>query len=240
MKQEINEAIILAGGLGTRLRTIISDKPKPLAEIAGKPFLEYLLDLLIYNKIKRVIFAVAYMHESIEEHFINGYRGLDIDFAIEETNLDTGGAMLNALSKAHSQRLLILNGDSFCFFDLKDLESTFEGALLQLTGLSIDDISRYGALEVENQYLKGFHEKGKAGNGLINAGIYLVDKIIFSNYYKVGSKFSFEKDFIPQFLKQNKVKVSIIQNKYFIDIGTAEDYYRASQLLATLKFEDNH
>ena len=107
-KSIIDEAIILAGGLGTRLRSV-TEKPKILAEVCNRPFIEHLLDHLIENGLRRIIFAVGYKHELIIKHFENGYRGLDIDFVIEKESLGTGGAIVNALAKAKNQKVLILN-----------------------------------------------------------------------------------------------------------------------------------
>lgn len=225
---KITEAILLVGGLGTRLKSVIADKPKPLADINGKPFLEHLLDHLIENDIQRVVLAVGYKHEMIKEHFKNGYKNLEIDFAIEKQPLGTGGAIVNALEKVKADQVLILNGDVFCTFKLSEIVSD---AKMQITAISVDDVSRYGSLEIDGDKLISFNEKGKTGDGLINAGIYLAKRSAFSNY-SVGDKFSFELDFVPNYLKSDSIKVKIIKKRIFIDIGTPEDYSKAQKLLS--------
>ena len=174
----VDEAIILAGGLGTRLRSV-TETPKILAKICDRPFIEYLLDHLIENGLRRIVFAVGYKHELIIKHFENGYRGLDIDFAIEKESLGTGGAIVNALAKAKNQKVLILNGDVYCSFNASELISDSD---LLITAIEVDDISRYGSLEIKGDNLISFLEKGSNGRGYINAGIYFADKKAFQDY----------------------------------------------------------
>lgn len=224
LNYKITEAIILAGGLGTRIRSVVPDLPKVLAEVSGRPFIEYLLDLLIKNGINRVIIAAGYKNEMILEHFQNGYKGLELDFSIEEKSLGTGGAILNSLSKVKdSQKILILNGDSYVDFDIQNFNINSD---LSICYVEVEDISRYGSLDVDNGYLKRFIEKGAKGKGFINAGIYILDKSIFVNY-ELGKSFSFEKDFIPDFLKHNNINVEKLSSSLFIDIGTPQDFKKA-------------
>ncbi len=166
----------------------------------------------------------------ITEHFKDGYKNLDIDFAIEKEPLGTGGAIVNALKKAKAPRVLILNGDVLCTFNIEELCSK---AKLQITAIEVPDVSRYGSLQVRDDNLISFKEKGETGKGLINAGIYLADKDVFADY-NVGDKFSFELDFMPSYLKNNEVKIKAIDCDIFIDIGTPEDYSKAQKLFKTL------
>ena len=223
------EAIILAGGFGTRLRPAISDLPKSMADINGRPFLEYLLDRLIQFGVDRVILSVGYMHEHISGHFGSSYRNLQISYAVEEKPLGTGGGIRLAMEQAQSDNVLVLNGDTLFMIDLFEFcqfhdehHSSFSLALRQ-----VDDTGRYGAVRIdEKQRITGFAEKqSSTGPGYINAGVYLVSKKDFLNQ-TLPEIFSLEKDFLgKEYL--NKNFYGFIFSDYFIDIGIPEDYNKA-------------
>ncbi|MDR2085249.1 MAG: HAD-IIIA family hydrolase [Bacteroidales bacterium] len=237
-----NSAVILAGGFGSRLQTVISDIPKPMAPVKDKPFLEYLLIHLLKNDITDVVLSVGYLHESIISYFGNKYgkhieienrieyREINISYAIEENPLGTGGAIKYALSKSKGNDIFVLNGDSFFDINLQSLSDFYfeKKTDIAIALRKVDDVGRYGCVEIsENNTIKSFLEKGqKAGQGLINAGIYLLNKNLLND---CPEKFSFEKDFLE---KQTCQIYGLSFEKDFIDIGIPEDYYRADKILA--------
>jgi D-glycero-alpha-D-manno-heptose 1-phosphate guanylyltransferase len=228
----IEEAIILAGGLGTRLRSVIKDIPKPMAEISGKPFLAYLIDFLGKQKIKRVILSVGYKFEVIKDFFGNKYKDIDIYYAIEETPLGTGGAIKNALSGIYGNEVFIINGDTFFDIDLKDFYNLHKSknSKLSIALKYMNFTDRYGTVEIdENNKILAFHEKTQKYNALINGGVYLLNKFFF-NSLTTQNRFSFEKDFLEKYYK-NYEFYGFSFDKYFIDIGVPEDYNKAQKEL---------
>ena len=175
----ITEAIVLAGGLGTRLRSVIQEIPKPMAPVAGKPFLEYLLHYLENQGIKKVILSTGYKHETILAYFGTQWHNLQIEYVIEEQPLGTGGAIKLALKRTTTDHILILNGDTFFAADLRKLSAFhFEKkAQLSIAAKEMDDLSRYGSLKFNDNYrIIDFIEKKEQNSGYINGGIYLLDK----------------------------------------------------------------
>ena len=142
------EAIILAGGLGTRLSHIVKDVPKPMAPVAGRPFLEYILDYLIENDIKRVILATGYKHEIIEQHFGNLYKNIEIIYSVENEPLFTGGAIKKALSKCKENNVFIINGDTYFNVDLKEMKKFHIESNSEITIATklMYDFERYGTV----------------------------------------------------------------------------------------------
>ena len=223
------EAIILAGGFGTRLRPAISDLPKSMAGINGRPFLEYLLDKLIQSGTSHVILSVGYMHKLIITHFGSAYKSLRISYAIEDEPLGTGAGIKLALEQTQSDNILVVNGDTLFLLDLNDFsdfhvnhKSSFSLALRQ-----VDDTSRYGAVSIDNNgRIVGFAEKQTSGlPGYINAGVYLISKKYFLDF-SLPEKFSLEKDFLEKEYV-NEYFYGFTCSDYFIDIGIPEDYNRA-------------
>lgn len=231
------QAIVLVGGFGTRLQSVLPDVPKPMAPIHHKPFLAYLLDYLSYHGITRVIFPVHYLREKIQEYFQESYQGISIDFVIEDEPLGTGGAILNALShiKDKSQPIFILNGDTFVKLNYQAMfdQHKHKSAIMTIALRFIDDCSRYGKVIVEGDRIVEFREKGDVGAGYINAGVYLIRPDLFSAY-TMPKQFSFEKNFMMPFLI-NIQPQAFMAGDYFIDIGIPEDYARAIQELPMLQ-----
>jgi len=223
------QAIVLVGGLGTRLRTVLSDVPKPMAPIHGKPFLAHLLHYVKAQGITRVIFPVHYMSEKIRAYFRLHYAGMDIQYVEEDQPLGTGGAIVNALSVISEQRepIFILNGDTFVKLDYQAMrdQHMHTGATLTMALRSVDDCSRYGRVITENNRIVAFLEKGEAGSGLINAGVYLINPSLFVPF-NMPRAFSFEKDFMLSYLAMIKPH-TFCTHDYFIDIGIPDDYARA-------------
>ncbi len=223
-------AVVLCGGLGTRLRSVSGGLPKPMVPVAGRPFLEYVLDYLIRQGVTKVVLAVSYQKEFIVKHFGEQYKSLDIAYSIEPSPLGTGGAIKKAIEQ-HCQNpdelALIINGDTLVEYELADMCDKITGndADLVMSLKSIDDTSRYGRVKVDKNKITDFEEKQSGQAGLINAGVYLLSGRL-SRDLPTRSSFSFEKDFLEQAIHSHHV-LSSISDGYFIDIGIPEDYQKA-------------
>ena len=218
------EAIVLAGGLGTRLRSVVSDLPKPMAPIGNKPFLEYILKYLQKNGITKVVLSVGYKWETIREYFGNNFKNMELVYSVENEPLGTGGAIKKALSLCKEDNVFIINGDTFFDVKLRDLKLE-KDSKIQLSLKSMKNFDRYGCVETnDNGIVTTFTEKGYRKSGNINGGIYLISKNIF-NEFDLEEKFSFE-EFMQNNFKQLNILTKIFNN-YFIDIGIPEDYQKA-------------
>ena len=225
------EAIVLAGGLGTRLSGVISNVPKPMAPVSGYPFLEILLTSLEGNGFKRVILSVGYLAEVITSYFGNRFHGLEITYEVEASPLGTGGAIRSAIQNCYSDHVFIFNGDTFLDLEVSRVEALWKkNALPIIVAREVSDVSRYGALEIKDGRLIKFLEKGRAGPGLINAGCYVLP-INALDDFTVGSKFSLETEFLGPHCSGKSMDVFITQG-HFIDIGIPEDYARAQSELS--------
>jgi D-glycero-alpha-D-manno-heptose 1-phosphate guanylyltransferase len=235
----VTEAIILAGGFGTRLQSVVNDLPKPMAQVNGQPFLNYQLLYLKHFGIQRVILSVGHLHEKITDHYKNEFEGLEIDYTIEKEPLGTGGGIRMALEKCKGDQVLILNGDSFFDIDLNFFigQHVAVNADCSIALREVENAARYGTVELEeDSSLKGnapmsrirsFKEKsGEEKEGLINAGIYILNKKTYLNNTMPQSKFSIEKDFFEKQLSHLNIFGSRHEG-YFIDIGIPEDYAKA-------------
>ncbi|EPB0953472.1 nucleotidyltransferase family protein [Campylobacter jejuni] len=215
------QAIILCGGLGTRLKSVIKDIPKPMAPINDKPFLEFIFEYLKKQGIKEVILAVSYKYEVIQEYFKDEFLGIKIKYSIEKEPLGTGGAIKEAL-KFIKNEAYVLNGDTIFDIDLKKL--ILNNSKICLALKQMNDFDRYGTVELDSKnYIKLFKEKEFKKQGLINGGIYFLNKDIFNNF-TLQEKFSFE-EFLQENYEKLKAKAHIFDN-YFIDIGVPGDYGR--------------
>ncbi|MCX6272854.1 MAG: nucleotidyltransferase family protein [Bacteroidetes bacterium] len=227
------EAIILAGGLGTRLRSVVADVPKCMVRVVGRPFLEYVMDELVNQHIGRVILSVGYMKEAIREHFENSYSGIDIDYAIEETPLGTGGGILLAMKKVHGPNAIVLNGDTLFEVNLDEMQAFHKKTKADTTLAlrKMDNTQRYGNVSAGPDHrITGFAEKSLSPReGYINGGTYLVNKDFLLNL-PLPEKFSFEKDFFEVYY-QKCLLYGFPSEAYFIDIGIPEDYERAEKEL---------
>jgi D-glycero-alpha-D-manno-heptose 1-phosphate guanylyltransferase len=226
------EAIVLAGGLGTRLRQVVPDLPKPMAPVAGRPFLEILIGTLAAKGVDRVVLSVGHLAAAIVSHFGDRWRGVEIDYAIEATPLGTGGAVRLALGRCRRDPVLVVNGDTFLDLELDALIARWRthGRPL-LVAREVSDTSRFGRLSVAGDRLAGFVEKGVPGPGPINAGCYLVPRDLLTEL-PADAPFSLENDFlVPRGVRAGfEIFVS---RGLFIDIGVPDDYTRAQSLLAT-------
>ncbi len=227
----IREAIILAGGLGTRLKESIEDIPKPMAPIAGKPFLEYLLTVLAQNNFDKVILSVGYKYEVIENYFKDNYKGIKIEYSIENEPLGTGGAIKLALEKVENEYVIIINGDTFLNIDFDDFIQQCENnhAKLGMVIKHLQNPDRYGTLTIENNKITRFNEKKTVAEGYINGGIYWMQKELIMNI-DFPQKFSFERDFLEKHFHDIDIE-GYITDGYFIDIGIPKDYLIAQKEL---------
>jgi D-glycero-alpha-D-manno-heptose 1-phosphate guanylyltransferase len=226
------EAIILAGGFGTRLAARLNGVPKPMAPVAGGPFLEILLNQLQRADCARVLLSVGHLHQVIEDYFGESYRGMRLDYVIEETPLGTGGAIRLALSQAAEATVLALNGDTFLAADYREMLRfhSEERAELTLAVTTQPDIARYGGVVVESKRVAGFQEKGRSGPGWINAGAYVLNRNL-PWPEAVPEKFSFEVDFLAKQVGRLAIAAYEVDG-VFLDIGVPEDLDRAQTELA--------
>ena len=193
------EAIILAGGLGTRLRSMVSDVPKPMAPVAGKPFLYYLVNYIIKQGVTHIVFSVGYKGNIIADYFKENPCGVEVSIAFEEEPLGTGGAIVNGLRECRCDEVLILNGDTFLaldYFAFKDNHKK-SGAAMSMALRYLEQNDRYGQAILENDNIIGFDSSGKNREGWVNAGIYLIDRNLMRGF-ELPEKFSFEQDFIEK------------------------------------------
>ena len=225
------QAILLCGGMGTRLRSVVSDRPKPMADICGKPFLQYLLEMLRDKGITEVIFALGYMGEMIEEYFQDGSGfGLKIAYSYEKEPLGTGGAIRNALPKILEEEVLVLNADTYFPMDYQGLLRFHQenAGDFSLATRAVPDISRYGAVRRDaagrilawNEKLGDVAQKPLAGE--INGGIYVMKKSLIAEIPE--GKQSLEQDCIPKWLSEGKRIFGLPFHGYFMDIGIPKDY----------------
>ncbi len=222
------EAIILAGGLGTRLSHIVTDVPKPMAPINGNPFLKYLLDYLQQEGFRKVILSVGYKHEAISGYFGNSYQSLELDYAVEESPLGTGGAIRLALRKCHNSQVFIFNGDTFFRIKTDELEKFHQqkNAEITLALKKVDNPDRFGTVILdEHSIVQSFEEKATKNEALINGGVYLLDRHKFESR-PFPEKFSFEKDYLEKTVVEHCI-AGYVFNTYFLDIGIPESYKKA-------------
>lgn len=218
--------------MGTRLKSVIPGIPKPMADINGKPFLEFILKQLLINGIERVILSVGYQYQVIQDYFGKKYDALEIIYSIEDEPLGTGGAIKLGLEKADNENLFIMNGDSLFLLDLSGLMDSHlkSGSDLTIALKPMQDFERYGTVELDQRNrITGFSEKKFCKNGLVNGGVYAASKNMFSDL-NLPQKFSFEKDFLEKELTNKKITGQIFDS-YFIDIGIPEDYERSKKEL---------
>lgn len=226
----MREAIILAGGLGTRLKSVVPDVPKGLAPIQGQPFLRIMLSMLASKGFHRVIMSLGYEAQKIIDCFGDSYAGMTIKYAIESAPLGTGGGIRLALEQCETSHACIFNGDTYIDPDIKVLEE-FWAINRQTTIVCkwVDDCARYGRIEIKDGFVTEFKEKGIGGPGFINAGCYVLGKDALEGYPS-NVFFSFEKEYLQQQVKKSGIR-AFRTDSLFIDIGVPEDYVLAQDLL---------
>jgi D-glycero-alpha-D-manno-heptose 1-phosphate guanylyltransferase len=229
---QIKEAIVLAGGLGTRLRSAVPDLPKCMAPINGRPFLAYIIQYYRQQGIERFIFSLGYKHEVITDWLKTSYPDLPVTCAIEKEPLGTGGAIQLAAQQASDPHALVLNGDTFFATDLKEMASfhSQRNAACTLALKPMQNFDRYGVVDIDaSGRIQDFKEKKYYKDGLISCGVYVLHVPGFLQ----GSwpqAFSFEKDYMEKHHADLPL-YGCVQEGYFIDIGSPEDYQRAGREL---------
>lgn len=229
------EAIVLAGGFGTRLAHVVPDVCKPMAPVAGRPFLRFIMDQLAAAGFDRAVVADGYRREQIEGFFGPAYRGTAIEYSPEETPLLTGGAVKGALSRCESDWVFILNGDTWLDVDFGAMEAAAANVPDSVSAViavkRVRDFERYGTVDVDAAgSLTAFHEKRPCEEGLINAGVYLLRRDALIN---MPEKFSLETDYFERVVGDGALR-ALECSGGFIDIGVPEDYELAQAMLAPL------
>jgi D-glycero-alpha-D-manno-heptose 1-phosphate guanylyltransferase len=230
------EAIVLAGGLGTRLAARLDGVPKPMAPVAGRPFLEILMNQLARAGGTHVVLSVGHLHEVIQNHFGAAFHGMRVDYAIEEAPLGTGGAIRAALEQARQESVLVLNGDTFLDADYAAMlrHHRAQNAAMTMAIAHCADVARYGGVVTggtpDSLRVTGFQEKGRTGPGWINAGAYVIASSLPWPAH-LPEKFSFESDFLAPEIKR-LTPAAFPVTGFFLDIGVPEDYDRAQTELA--------
>ena len=232
----MTSAIILAGGLGTRLRSVVPDLPKPMAPISGRPFLEHLIDYWIKQGVGHFVLSVCYRHEIIVDHFGNRYKGAELDYVIEETPLGTGGGLLLAAEKVRKDKpFLLLNGDTYFAVDLKTLSefSLANDADWCFSLFRTNERRRYMGIDISPQgqiisLKSGTSQPGRLANG----GVYWVNpRALIRERFSPGDKVSLEDDIFPAAMASGQRLLGVEFPGIFIDIGIPDDYHRAPALL---------
>lgn len=225
----IEEAVILAGGLGTRLRSVVSDVPKPMAPVSGRPFLHWLLDNLGKQGIKRIVLAVGYMADKIINDLGENYRGIDLFYSVEQKPLGTGGAIWKALELCSSNKTFVLNGDTWLNAPLAEVSSSFPNADIIMSVKEVKSQDRFGGVKLEGDRIVGLNPQiQRQGPVLINAGLYVFRKDLLKRL-AMPESFSLENEI---FLHPRSLDIRAhICNGTFLDIGTPEDYQRAQTMI---------
>jgi len=233
------EAIILAGGLGTRLRSTVPDLPKPLAPVGAKPFLGHLLDYWQGQGVKRFILSVGYKHELIRECFGSRYQNAEVDYAVETEPLGTGGGLLLSVKQLRSKEpFLVLNGDTFFAVNLVDLLNCHaqSEADMTLSLVEVPENKRYsGVLLDKDGMVRSMEARSESSKiSLVNGGVYMMENNLLSIFEKnVSKKISLEDELLSRLFKQKKRIAGFLGSGAFIDIGVPQDYNRAAEVLSS-------
>ena len=226
----MKEGIILAGGFGTRLQSVVSDVPKSMAEVAGRPFLEYLFDYAADQKFNHIILSLGYKADVVIDWLESQQRPFEISYVIEDSPLGTGGAIKYAFEKVSGKEAFVINGDTF--FDV-DTHALLEFHKANQADISValkpmKDFDRYGSVTInDEQRIVSFNEKQYCTEGLINGGIYIVNSELFKRL-GLPEKFSFEKDIMESYIHKLGI-YGLEQDNYFIDIGIPSDFEKANK-----------
>lgn len=226
----LNEAIILAGGLGTRLRPVVADVPKPLAPVAGRPFLCWLLDGLARQGVKSVVLATGYKGDVILDALGTQYSGISLTHLQEKKILGTGGALWAALRACRSERVFVLNGDTWLGMDLSKLSAAAPKADITLAALYMEECSRYGGLLLDGDRMLGLQTQEAAQKDFtaVNAGVYVVRTDLPARF-AMPETFSLEAEVFGRAACYD-IR-AYVSNAVFLDIGTPEDYALAQTLI---------
>ncbi|MHB1606643.1 MAG: nucleotidyltransferase family protein [Leptospirales bacterium] len=232
------EAVVLAGGLGTRLRSVVPDLPKPMASVNGRPFLEFLLDFWIGEGVDRFVLSVGYKHETVQNHFGSAYRSVPVDYSVEENPLGTGGGILLALEKIRTTKpFLLVNGDTYFDVNASGFQDFHQkaGADLTMVLRTMSEAGRFGTVRLgEEGRLEQFCAPGEGtAPYLINGGIYLVNPGFLEKErlrWDGHTPLSLEGDLFPKWIREQNAIFGWQGTGAFIDIGIPEEYRRCHEL----------
>lgn len=225
------EAVILSGGKGTRLQSVIKDIPKTMADVNGTPFLETTLQWLNSFNINKVILAVGYKKEYIKKYFGNNYKNINLIYSEEEEPLGTGGAIKKALKECVDDNVIVMNGDVLARVDLNKMyeKHLSLGSVMTIAVKEMTNFDRFGVVKFNKDRITRFEEKKYAEKGFMNTGIYIMNKDIFEN--KIEDKsFSIENDYLSKYIDKDKISPFIFAGE-FIDIGIPEDYQKIQAMI---------
>jgi len=236
------EANVLAGGKGTRLKSLVSDRPKPLADINGQPFLSILMSFLICQGCQHFIFATGHQREMIRSQYAEDYLGIPISYSEETAPLGTGGAVINARQKLKKDKpFLVLNGDTFFPIDLAVLEKKFKETQSDVTIalFKTNESGRYGAAEQDERGLiKLTTERANAGESA-NGGIFMIEPTKVDLLRGMHTPCSFESDFLPDLERLGGRITGLTFNEPFIDIGLPQDYLRFCESMNLTQLQES-
>jgi D-glycero-alpha-D-manno-heptose 1-phosphate guanylyltransferase len=229
------QAIVLAGGLGLRLRSAVPDVPKILAPVAGRPFITYVLELLAANGFARAILAVGYRRELVTAALGSRFRDLPLDYAIEDAPLGTGGAVWHASAMVDGEDFFVLNGDTFVDAPFAAMEQALAEPKVDLAMAirRVADGGRFGRVETDRDRVVGFREKAAGGAALVNAGVALLRGDLPTRFPRTDA-FSLEVDFLQRRLAELCI-AAVPAASDFLDIGVPDDYARAAAVLDRLR-----
>jgi len=224
----IKEAVILAGGLGTRLRSVVDDLPKSMAPLNGRPFLHYILREIGSSGVERIILATGYKSDIIRKYFGSSFGNISLVYSEESEPLGTGGAIKHACTHISGENFFVINGDTLYKVSLEDMEKSFIswGTPVTVALKPMNSFDRYGNVSLQGTLISAFSEKQFCSKGLINGGVYIINRKWLGEN-AVDKKFSFEKDVLEKNAGRGNLS-GFISDSYFIDIGIPEDYSRAS------------
>ncbi|MBN2669083.1 MAG: nucleotidyltransferase family protein [Bacteroidales bacterium] len=213
--------------MGTRLKSVVADVPKPMAKVAERPFLTYILDDLDKQGFDKIVLAVGYKYEVIQSHFGHRYKNLQLLYSVEDSPLGTGGAIRKAFDLLDEDHAFVINGDTFLEMNYAEMEAyaKAQAADLCMALKPMKAFDRYGSITLDGRRIIRFNEKQFIDEGLINAGIYRMKKSLIE-HWPVGEKFSFETEVMEKEVA-NRLFIGQLIEGYFIDIGIPEDFARA-------------
>jgi D-glycero-alpha-D-manno-heptose 1-phosphate guanylyltransferase len=223
----VDEAILLVGGLGTRLRAVVADVPKPLAPVAGRPFLAWVLDALAARGMRRIVLATGHGAGQVQAAIGAEWKGMTVVHSVEDAPLGTGGAVRHALRLIEGEGTHVLNGDTFLDYDPRALEAATRAAnaCVGVALAHVDDAGRYGSVDVHAGRVVAFREKGGSAAGWINAGCYFLTREAIDTL-PTAERFSLETDWLPARAAAGDI-AAFEDTRAFIDIGVPEDFARA-------------
>jgi D-glycero-alpha-D-manno-heptose 1-phosphate guanylyltransferase len=221
------DAIVLCGGLGTRLGELTRETPKPLIEVAGRPFVTHVLDHLVNSGTKRIVLAVSFQWEKLRDALGLSWRGIPLTYCVDSNPMGTGGAIKFSMQQNDLEKAFVVNGDTLLLESLRplmDLSDLFQADVV-IALKRVENAGRFGRVHIEpNKRVISFEEKGRSEPGHINAGMYLVHSRVFNEVDK--NIFSFENDILSKYCGNLQI-FGYTTDAYFIDMGVPDDLQKA-------------